>query len=62
MCICIQFSFIILFIYLYLAGLGLHCCTGFSVIAANGGYPLVAVDRFLIVLASLVAELGLKGA
>ena len=38
------------FIYLFMAVLGLHCCTGFS---------LVVVLGLLIVVASLVAEHGL---
>ena len=42
--------------YLFLSVLDLHCCTGFSVVAESGGYSLVAVLRFLIVVASLVAE------
>ena len=36
-----------------MAELGLHCCLGFSLVAANGGYSLVAV-------ASLVAQHGLQ--
>ena len=46
--------------YLFLAVLDLHCCTGFSVVAESGGYSLVAVLRFLIVVASLVAERRLE--
>ena len=38
--------------------LGLHCCTGFSVLAASGGYSQVAVGGLLIAVASLVADLG----
>ena len=49
--------FIILFIYL--AVLGLRCCAGFSLIMASGGYPLVAVQRLLLVVASLIVERGL---
>jgi len=44
------------FIYLFLAVLGLHCCGGFSLVAASESYSLVPVWRFLIVVASLVAE------
>ena len=40
---------------LFMAMLGLHCCTGFSLVGANGNYSLVAVHRLLIVVASLVA-------
>ena len=36
--------------------LGLHCCTGFCLVAASGGYSLVAVHRLPIEVASLVAE------
>ena len=46
-------NFIYLFIYLFLAVLGLHCCVGFSVVAASGSYS-VAVPRILIGGASLV--------
>ena len=38
--------------------LGLHCCTGFSVVAANGGCSQGAVLKLLIAVAS-VAEHGL---
>ena len=38
--------------------LGLHCCVGFSVIAASGGYSLGVVYSLLILVASLVAEHG----
>ena len=50
--------FTILCIYLFLAMLGLHCCSGFSLVVASGGYPLVAVLRLLIAVAFLVAEHG----
>ena len=33
---------------------GLHCCPGFSLAAASGGYSLVALCGLLIVAASLV--------
>ena len=56
------FSIIILFVYLFLAVLGLRCCTGFSLLAASGGYSLVAMRSLLIAVASLVAEvLGCLG-
>ena len=35
--------------------LGLHCCSGFSLVAASGGYSLLVVSRPLIVGASLIA-------
>jgi len=41
--------------------LSLHCCAGFSIVSASGGYSLVAVLGFLIVVASLVAEHELQG-
>ena len=36
--------------------LGLHCCTGFSLVAASRGS--IAVHQFLIAVASLVTENG----
>ena len=36
----------VLFIYLVLAVLGLHCCTGFSLVVASGGHSPVAVSGF----------------
>ena len=47
--------------YLFLAVLGLCCCVGFSPVAANGGYSLLAVSGLLTMAASLVAESGLSG-
>ena len=44
------------FIYLFWAVLGLHCCTGFSLVAASGDYSLAVVSRLLIVVASFVSE------
>ena len=44
------------FMYLFLSVLGLHCCTGFSLVEASGGYSLVVVCRLLIVVASPVAN------
>ena len=41
--------------------LSLHCCAGFSLVSANGGYSLAAVLGLLIVVASLVAKHGLQG-
>ena len=40
---------------------GLHCYMGFSLVAANGSYSLIVVHGLLIMVASLVAEHGLKG-
>ena len=42
--------------------LGLHCCKGFSLVAVNGGYSLVATHRLLVVMASLVDKHGLRRA
>ena len=47
--------FIFLFV-LFLAVLGLRCCTALSLVVEGGGYPLAAVRRLLIAVASLVAE------
>ena len=44
------------FMYLFLSALGLHCCTGFSLLEASGGYSLVVVCRLLIAVASSVAN------
>ena len=44
-----------------MAVLGLHCCTGFSLVVVSRGYTLVAVSRLLIAVASLVAEHELSG-
>ena len=41
-------------IHLFLTLLGLCCAAGFSLVAVIKGYSLVAVHRFLIVVASLV--------
>ena len=47
-------NFIYICIYIYiLAVLGLCCCTGFSLVAASGGYSLV-VSGLFIAVASLV--------
>ena len=48
-----------LFINLFLAVLGLHCCSGFSVIVVSGGL-LSSYHGLLTVVASLVAEHGLQ--
>ena len=40
--------------------LGVHCCADFfSLVAASGGYSVVAVCGLLTVMASLVGEHGL---
>ena len=44
-----------------MAMLGLHCCLGFSSVAASRGYSLVAVCGLLIAMASVVSERGLYG-
>ena len=49
-------KFIILFIYLFGAVLGLHCCMGFSLVAASRGYSLVMVGGPLTTVASPAAE------
>ena len=56
----ISFCFNIFKIFIcVLAGLGLHCCMGFSLVVASGGYSLVAVCGFLIAVTSLGVEQGL---
>ena len=47
---------------LVLAGLGLRCCAGFSLVSESRGCSLVAVLRLLIAVASLAAQHGLWGA
>ena len=42
--------------YLFLAGLGSHCCAGFSLVVASRGYSLVVVRELLMVVASLVVH------
>ena len=54
--------FTVLLIISFWAGLGLHCCAGFSLVAESEGYSLVEVHGFLIVAASLAVGHGLKGA
>ena len=39
----------------------LHCCVGFPLVAESRGYSLVAVHKFLTVVASFVVEHGLYG-
>ena len=48
--------------FLFMAVLGLCHCTGFTPIAASGGYSLAVVLRLLFAVASLAAEHGLQGA
>ena len=50
---------IIYFKFLVIAVLGLCCCLGIFLVATSGGYSLAVVHGLLIVVASLVAELGL---
>ena len=39
--------------------LGLHCCAGFSLVVASGGYSLGVVRGLFIVVISLVVADGL---
>ena len=62
------YIFLILFVLFFLALLGLCCCMGwfifsalFSLVAASRSSSPAAVHRFLIAVASLVAEHGLYG-
>ena len=65
----IFFNFIYSFFFFFFwAILGLCCCVGclifsalFSLVAASRSYPAAVVHRFLIAVASLVAEHGLHG-
>ena len=41
--------------------LGLHCCTGFSVVVESEGYSLVVAQRLSIAVVSLVAQPWLQG-
>ena len=41
------------FLILFLGVLGLHCCSGFSLVVVSGGYYGVLVRRLLIVVTSL---------
>ena len=54
-CVCVYKYF-----FLFLAVLGLHCCSGFSLVVASRGYSLVAVLGLLIVVASLITEHGCR--
>ena len=47
------------FYFYFLAMLGLCCCVGFSLVAANRGYTLVAVCGLLPAVASPITEYGL---
>ena len=49
-----------MFVCLFLAGLGLCCFEGFSLVPASRGHSLVVVHGLLIEVASLVAEDGLQ--
>ena len=53
------FFFTYLFIYLFLAALGLRCCT-WAFFSCGELWLLFAAERFLIVVASPVAEHGLQ--
>ena len=55
----VPFLFAYFHFYLFFAVRGLHCCVGFSLVAASGGYSLVVLHGLLIVVASLVGEHGL---
>ena len=47
-------------LFLFLAVLGLHCCTGFSLVAENRVSSPVTVHGHLIAVSSLVLEQGLQ--
>ena len=46
------------FYFLLMAVLGLCCCTGFSLVAASGGYSPVALQELLTAAAPLVCSTG----
>ena len=46
---------------LFLFLLGLHCCTGFSLVVASWGYSSFAGGELLIAVISPVVELRLQG-
>ena len=46
------------FYFLLMAVLGLCCCTGFSLVAACGGYSPVALQELLTVVSPLVCSTG----
>ena len=53
-----SFFFFYIYNYLFLAVLGLHCCAGFSPVAASGGYSLAVVLGLPIAVTYLVVEHG----
>ena len=48
--------------FIFGGALGLHCCAGFSLVAASRGCSLVVVHELLSEEASPVVESGLEGA
>ena len=48
-------------IYLFLAVLGVHCCSGFSLVVVSGGYFPGAVLGLFVAGVSLVGEHGGMG-
>lgn len=54
------FVILLLFLFFFFVGLDLRCSIWTFLVAANGGYSLVVVLRFLVVLAALVVAHGLK--
>ena len=62
--LCNYLYYFLNFIYLFiLTVLGLHCCLGFSLVAANRDHSLIMVHRLLTVVASRcrAQALGLIG-
>ena len=53
---CVLFICLLIDLVLFVAVLGLHCCTGFSLVVASGGCSLVVAHRVLIAVASVVGE------
>ena len=48
-----------LYLWTLLPVLGPHCCVGFSLVGASGGYSFLSVQGLLIAVASFVGEHGL---
>ena len=46
-------------LFFFLAMCGLHCCTGFSLVAVSRGCTVVAMCRLLVEVAPLIVERGL---
>ena len=52
----LKYAFCKFFVFLILTVLGLHDCTGLSLVAASGGHCLAGLQGLLIAVASPVVE------